>query len=245
MSSIFHWETVALGRRFHGLPRPGRAVSVAISSFQTRRNGDLGSEQMPLSCRTPPALALLSVPPGPPLLSTPVGGRTLQSPLRVWRLGRARVIFPIQEPPSWLGSQRRVPLAGHSGAGAGPLLLWAGLQVPGQSGKPTPHGAAWSGSRGATLGALRLPRRGRKSLLPQWWEWQGTPRAAGGGGGSTGHWAWVTGARTTSGPGPRTPAPSQVRRPPGHSPHARQSLFSGKAPSGPSVGRALHVRLAG
>ena len=114
-------------------PRQGWECSL---SFQTQRNRDLGSEQMPLSWRTPPALALLSAPPRPPLLSTPVGGRTLQSPLRVRKLGRARVISPIREPPPWLGSQRRVPLVGRSGAWARPLLLWAGLQVPGQSGSP-------------------------------------------------------------------------------------------------------------
>ena len=132
------------------------------------------------------------------------------------------------------------PLVGFSEEGPLGGVLWSLGQAPPALGraagsraerKPTPHGAAWLGSRGATLGALRLPRRGRESLLPQWWERWGTPRAAGGGGGGTGRWAWVTGAHTTSGPGPGTPAPSRVQCPPGRSPHARQSLFSGKASS--------------
>ena len=156
MSSIFHWETVALGRRLHGLPHPGRAGSVAIS-FQTRRNRDLGSEQMPLSWRTPPALALLSAPPGPPLLSTPVGGRTLQSPPESSETGQGPCDFP---------DSGTTPLVGFSEEGPLSRALWSPGQAPPALGraagswakrKPTPHGAAWSGSRGATLGALRLP----------------------------------------------------------------------------------------
>ena len=109
---------------------------MAISSFQTWINGDPGSEQnAPLLENSPCPSPPLCPHPRPPLLSTLVGGRTLQSPLEVQRLGRACVIFPIWEPSPWLGSQRRVPLAGRPEAGAGPLLLRAGLQVPGQGGR--------------------------------------------------------------------------------------------------------------
>ena len=195
---------------------------MAISSFQTWINGDPGSEQnAPFLENSPCPSPPLCPHPRPPLLSTLVGGRTLQSPLEVQRLGRARVIFPIQEPSPWLGSQRRVPLAGRPGAGAGPLL-----------------GREAHSSRGSLAG-LREGNPRRTEMAPKREEVSlfsvvgvaGHPQSCRGW--RRKHWALGLGHKGMHNlrAGTRDPARSQVWRPPGRSPQPRQSLFSGKASS--------------